>query len=211
MRRPRRPRVYRISVETYLIALALAFALAVAFSLFSAPKEIAYRLPHRFAVGDDTFLPSSHALSNPWPIEGSHVRLLENGDEIYPAMLAAIALASRSINLETYIFWSGQAAGRFRDAFEERARSGAEVGFSWTRSDLEPSPHRGVDVRVLVPGKVNDVPATKAGGRSSFGGLLEGGRRFPSTGRRCSTPRQWSWMASSPRSARPISTTGPFG
>ena len=30
-------------------------------------------------------------------------------------------------------------------------------------------------MRVLVPGKVNDVPATKAGGRSSFGTLLEGG------------------------------------
>src|SRR5512135_1557258 len=96
LRRPRRPRVYRILVETYLIALALAFALAVAFSLFSAPKEIAYRLPHRFDVGDDTFLPSSHALSNPWPIEGNHVRLLENGDQIYPALLAAIARASRS-------------------------------------------------------------------------------------------------------------------
>jgi len=339
LRRPRRPRVYRIPVETYLIALALAFALAVAFSLFSAPKEIAYRLPHRFAVGDDTFLPSSHALSNPWPIEGNHVRLLENGDEIYPAMLAAIARASRSINLETYIFWSGQAAGRFRDALTERARSGVEVrvlldavgsgaklaredvavmrsagcvveffhplrpwmldtvnhrthrrllvvdgriGFTggagiadvwlghaeqpghWRDTQIEvegpvvaqlqsafqenwaevrgeallgdaffprlervgsaraqvilssaeaPSSatkllyavsissakrrlwlsnsyflpdqdtsallveaaHRGVDVRVLVPGKVNDVPATKAGGRSSFGGLLEGG------------------------------------
>ena len=30
-------------------------------------------------------------------------------------------------------------------------------------------------MRVLVPGKVNEVPATRAGGRSSFGGLLEGG------------------------------------
>jgi hypothetical protein len=30
-RRPRKPRVYRIPIETYLIALALAFALSVAF------------------------------------------------------------------------------------------------------------------------------------------------------------------------------------
>jgi cardiolipin synthase A/B len=126
-RRPRGPRVYRIRVETYLIALALAFALAMAFSLLSAPREISYRLPHRFAAEDDTFLPSSHALSNPWPIEGNRIRLLENGDEIYPAMLAAISRAARSINLESYIFWSGEASARFRDALSERAGKGVEV------------------------------------------------------------------------------------
>ena len=37
---------------------------------------------------------------------------------------------------------------------------------------------RGVDVRVLIPGKVNDVPATRAGGRSSLGELLAGGVRI---------------------------------
>jgi cardiolipin synthase len=34
---------------------------------------------------------------------------------------------------------------------------------------------RGVKVRILVPGKINDVPATKAGARSSFGELLRAG------------------------------------
>jgi cardiolipin synthase len=34
---------------------------------------------------------------------------------------------------------------------------------------------RGVRVRVLVPGTVNDVPATKTAGRAAFGKLLEGG------------------------------------
>lgn len=105
----------------------MAFALAVAFSLLSAPKEISYRLPHGFSIEDDTFLPSSHALSNPWPIEGNSVNVLENGDEIYPAMLGAIARARRSVNLESYIFWSGEVAGRFRDSMIERARAGVEV------------------------------------------------------------------------------------
>ena len=126
-RGPRNPKVYRIPVETYLVALALAFALAIAFSLLSLPKEVSYRQPHRFSVEDDTFLPSALALANPWPIEGNHIRLLLNGDEIYPAMLAAIAKAERSINLESYIFWSGEAANRFRDALVERAQHGVEV------------------------------------------------------------------------------------
>lgn len=34
---------------------------------------------------------------------------------------------------------------------------------------------RGVDVRLMVPGEINDVPATKASGRRVFGKLLEGG------------------------------------
>lgn len=34
---------------------------------------------------------------------------------------------------------------------------------------------RGVDVRLMLPGEINDVPATKASGRKVFGKLLEGG------------------------------------
>lgn len=37
---------------------------------------------------------------------------------------------------------------------------------------------RGVDVRVMVPGEINDVPATKASGRKTFGKLLAGGVRI---------------------------------
>src|SRR6266542_2086209 len=123
-RGPRRPKVYRIRVETYLIALAIAFAL----SLLSVPKEIDYRLAHHFGVEEEkTFLPSAHALSNASPVEGNRIRLLENGDAFFPAMLAAIARAQSSINLEAYIFWSGEIAGRFRDALSERARAGVEV------------------------------------------------------------------------------------
>ena len=37
---------------------------------------------------------------------------------------------------------------------------------------------RGVKVRILVPGPVNDIPATKAGGRSSFGEILRAGGKI---------------------------------
>src|SRR6266545_7284627 len=83
-RGPRRPKVYRIPIETYLIALAIAFALSIAFSLLSVPKEIDYRPAHHFGVEEETFLPSAHALSNPSPVEGNRIRLLENGDAFFP-------------------------------------------------------------------------------------------------------------------------------
>src|SRR6266851_858301 len=62
-RRARRPRVYRISVETYLVALAIAFALSIALTLLNRPRQIAYGFPHLFSVRDATFLASAHALA----------------------------------------------------------------------------------------------------------------------------------------------------
>ncbi|MEP6800687.1 MAG: phospholipase D-like domain-containing protein [Acidobacteriota bacterium] len=126
-RRPRKPKVYRIPVETYVIVLAIAFALSVAMSMLSRPKEVHYLLPHRFSVEDEAFLPSAHALTNPSLLPGNRVRVLVNGREIFPAMLAAIAGAKRSVNLESYIFWSGTVANKFRDALIDRARHGVQV------------------------------------------------------------------------------------
>ena len=126
-RGPRRPRRYRIPVETYLIVLALAFAFSIAISLLDQPKEISYLPRHTFSVRDPAFMPSAHALANPAPLRGNRVELLENGDQIFPAMLAAIEGARETVNLETYIFWSGTIASRFRDALAAAARRGVEV------------------------------------------------------------------------------------
>jgi len=37
---------------------------------------------------------------------------------------------------------------------------------------------RGVNVRILVPGEINDLPVTKAGGRAKFGELLRAGAKI---------------------------------
>src|SRR5215471_6328969 len=126
-RSPRKPRRYRIPVETYLILLALAFAFSVAISLLDQPKEISYLPKHTFSVRDPAFMPSAHALANPSPLRSNRVDLLENGDQFFPAMLAAIDEAKETVNFETYIFWSGTIASRFRDAFSSAARRGVEV------------------------------------------------------------------------------------
>ena len=160
LRRPRKPRVYRIPVETYLVALAIAFAFSVAITLLSRPREIPYAIPHLFDVRDEAFLPSAHALSNPSPLDGNRVELLENGDEFFPAMLSAIAKAQSSINLESYIFWSGKVAARFRDALIERASHGVEVrvlldavgsGVKASREDLDTMRRAGCIVELYHP------------------------------------------------------------
>ncbi|TNF37299.1 MAG: cardiolipin synthase [Deltaproteobacteria bacterium] len=64
-------------------------------------------------------------------IGGNRVTALENGDAAYPAMIAAIDAAQRSVALQTYIFDRGRVGDEFIDALGRAAA-------------------RGVDVRVLV-------------------------------------------------------------
>ena len=126
-RRPRRPKVYRIRVETYLVALAVAFAFSIVISRLSRPREVRYESAHEFAVAEPTFFPSAHALADPVPITGNRVDVLVNGDQFFPSMLSAIAAAKRTIHLESYIFWSGHIASRFQAALAEKARQGVRV------------------------------------------------------------------------------------
>ena len=126
-RRPRKPRVYRIPVETYLIALGVAFALAVAISLLNRPPAVRYVLPHSFGVRNATFLPSAQALGGPTMVGGNAVTVLENGVEIFPAMLSTILAAEKSVHMEAYIFWSDSVGRQFRDALAATARRGVEV------------------------------------------------------------------------------------
>jgi cardiolipin synthase len=52
---------------------------------------------------------------------------LRTGDEMFPAMLAAIDSARQSVCLETYIFTAGELGRRFRDALTGAARRGVRV------------------------------------------------------------------------------------
>ena len=59
--------------------------------------------------------------------EGNLVSVYRNGDEIFPPMLDAIAGATRTVDLMTYVYWSGDIARKFADALSERARAGIRV------------------------------------------------------------------------------------
>ncbi len=59
--------------------------------------------------------------------EGNLITPLENGDEAYPAMLAAIARARESINLSSYIFDADGIGAEFVRLLKEAAMRGVEV------------------------------------------------------------------------------------
>lgn len=60
-------------------------------------------------------------------LRGNRVTPLVNGEAAYPAMLAAIAAARRSVTLGTYIFDNDAAGDRFVDALAAAVARGVEV------------------------------------------------------------------------------------
>jgi cardiolipin synthase len=58
---------------------------------------------------------------------GNALRILANGDEAYPEMLAAIAGATRTIGLSSYIMKADTIGGRFIDALQAARKRGVEV------------------------------------------------------------------------------------
>lgn len=90
---------------------------------------------------------------------GNTVTPLRNGREIFPAMLDAIAGARSTVELLTFVYWTGEIAERMADALAEKAREGVEVrllldalGAYPMRKDLiERMDAAGVDIRWFRP------------------------------------------------------------
>jgi cardiolipin synthase A/B len=59
--------------------------------------------------------------------EGNDVTRLRNGDEIFPAMLEAIRGATRTIDMLTFVYWTGDIAAEFAAALTDRAKAGVRV------------------------------------------------------------------------------------
>lgn len=59
--------------------------------------------------------------------EGNQVDILRNGAEIFPAMLDAIHAATETVDLLSYVYWTGKVADDFAEACIERARAGVRV------------------------------------------------------------------------------------
>ncbi len=116
--------------STFLIigvtALVTLFATLIFRNLATPERKLNYQL-REMAVDDPTFERCMAHLLGPPLVDGNRVTTLLNGDEIFPAMLAAVRNAKTNITFETYIYWSGHIGQEFVDALSERARAGIRV------------------------------------------------------------------------------------
>jgi cardiolipin synthase A/B len=90
-------------------------------------KQVRQEVPHLYSATAPEFRATTGALLGQNYLSGNNITTLVNGDQIFPAMLSAIRSAKRSINFETYIYWDGEIARQFTQAFAERARTGIKV------------------------------------------------------------------------------------
>src|SRR5450755_1226470 len=114
----------------WVILLVLAAVVAVVLlvvNISSGEKKITERIVHEYGVADPQFQRSMSVLLGPPLLDGNRVDTLINGKQIFPAMLAAIRAAKKSITFETYIYWSGKVGQEFAAALADRARNGVHV------------------------------------------------------------------------------------
>jgi len=113
---------------TVLITVAATLVLSVlALNFMPGEKQIERQLTRQYDTRDPQFRRSLGVLLGPPILEGNKVEALINGDQIFPAMLAAIRDAKETITLETYIYWSESIGTEFSKALSERARAGVKV------------------------------------------------------------------------------------
>ena len=128
-----------------LIGTAAASSLATLFvvrNFFPAEKKVRHSITADYTVGDDTFVRTMGNLLGPPLLEGNKITPLENGDQIFPAMLDAIRSAQRTITFENFLFREGEVSDAFAQALAERARTGVKVHFLQDALGMDFPAHR---------------------------------------------------------------------
>lgn len=90
---------------------------------------------------------------------GNSVRVLLNGEQIFPAMLSAIESAKHSVQFLTFVYWTGDIAKRFAATLADKARHGVRVSvllddvgsFEMPRELVDEMVTAGVHVRRFRP------------------------------------------------------------
>ena len=117
----------RVRYHHKLVFSILAVVGIVAAVLALAQDQETLEIESRYGAADPRFPAYVAALVGADPTEGNRYDVLTNGNEIFPAMLAAIDKATRRISFETYIYTKGAVADRFTGALEAAARRGVRV------------------------------------------------------------------------------------
>jgi cardiolipin synthase len=154
-RRPEGP-PFRL-LTTGITASVTAAATLFSRNFFGSEKKIKRRIAQRYGISDPQFERAMSQLLGPRIVDGNFVTLLRNGVEIFPAMLAAIERAERSITFETFVHWTSDIAQNFADALATKARRGIKVHMLLDGCGCDGLTGAGVELEISPPkfGRVN--------------------------------------------------------
>lgn len=112
-----------------LAAIGVTAICAVAITLFSGigdrPDDA--RMEGECRVDSEDFLRAIAGTINAPLDHGGTARLLNNGDEFYPALFSALREARETINFMVYIWEPGEVSAEMFSILTERARAGVQV------------------------------------------------------------------------------------
>ena len=99
--------------KTFLVFVIL---LSATFSSCTIAPPLKKPLPPGVALSSPVFGRELTSAVSADLTQGNRIETLENGREIFPAMLQAIRGARRTINFETYVYWRGKVPEQFAEA-----------------------------------------------------------------------------------------------
>ncbi len=110
----------RVALAGALLSVAVAVTFAAASCNRLPPAE---KVP-AVGAGDAAFAVTMEAHTNSPIVNGNRIDILLNGDQIFPAKLAAIRSAQTSITYAEYFYADGGPAREIAEALAERCRAG---------------------------------------------------------------------------------------
>jgi cardiolipin synthase len=110
-----------------LIITVIIIVGIVATLLALAQDQLTLKIQSAHGIDDPQFAGYSAALLGVHATGGNTYTVLTNGDQIFPAMLAAVNGARRRISFETYIYNKGTIGEQFTNAFIAAAKRGVQV------------------------------------------------------------------------------------
>src|SRR5512134_1965536 len=125
-RNARRARRFDLKGRKWPIVVIICVTI-VGLLLFLAQDPKTLHVRSALAAGDPAFPEYLATLINAPVTKGDAIEVLQNGDEFYASMLAAIRGARRSIRLETYNYNKGEAGALFTDALVDAGRRRVDV------------------------------------------------------------------------------------
>jgi cardiolipin synthase len=109
-----------------LVALALAVYVTVSMNARASREDIVVSM-RCVADDEEEFMRAFNGAAGRHAHDGNAVTVFQNGAEIFPPMLEAIAAARLSVHLATFIYWGGEVPETFGAALIAAAQRGVTV------------------------------------------------------------------------------------
>ena len=116
-----------LHVVIFTTVVLTVITVLVFMNFTTGEKKIERKLEKLYSINDPQFSRSMSALMGPAFLDGNEVKVLINGDKIFPEMISAIQQAKQTITFETFIYWDDTIGQEFAKALTERAHAGVKV------------------------------------------------------------------------------------